>query len=237
MRIQFIITGWHYNQEDYINGLKDLNEMNEAIDIFWSCHKEPPKIVKDNFKYQVFPNEGLEDGAYQQALDVLELEDYTILFCMHDDLIIKNWEFVHTCINMLDKYKVVANCMNYPMTVDPNAMAGDKKFIDYVKPECKPMFDQVFHNMPTIRESFLCMRYIDLKRIGEFEVVWEEPQQDENGNYAIGGIGNTQQTLLAYKVIKVFGVESIGYLGDRYLDSPYIYELARGHHDDNNPMS
>ena len=131
MKIQFIIVGWHYNQKELIDGLIELQEGNESINIFWSCHNEPPQKIKDNFTYQVFPNEGLEDGAYQQALDALGLDDYTILFMMHDDLIIKNWEFVHLCINMLDRYKVVGNGIIYPLTVGPNDMAGDKKYIDY----------------------------------------------------------------------------------------------------------
>ena len=236
MRIQFIIVGWHYNQDELIDGLIDLQDKNEMIDIFWSCHNEPPQKIKDNFKFQVFPNEGLEDGAYQQALDALELDDYTILFMMHDDLVIKNWEFIHLCINMLDRYKVVGNGINYPLTLNPNDMAGDKKYIDYVKDECKHIFDEKLF-IKTVRESFMCMRYIDLKKCGEFEVVWETPQPDENGNYAIGGIGNVQQSLLGYKFTKVLGIDNIGYMGDRYLDSQYIYELARGSVDPKNPMS
>ena len=36
----------------------------------------------------------MEDGAYQQALDYLEIDDDTILFLLHDDLVIKDWEFI-----------------------------------------------------------------------------------------------------------------------------------------------
>ena len=37
MKIQFIIVGWHYNQKELIDGLIELQEGNESINIFWSC--------------------------------------------------------------------------------------------------------------------------------------------------------------------------------------------------------
>ena len=51
---------------------------------------------------------------------------------------------------------------------------------------------------------------------------------DENGKFHIGGIGNLQQTLLGYKITKVFGPEKIAYLSNTYQDSNYLYECARG---------
>ena len=80
MKIQFIIVGWHFdNFPELIEGLDQLQKTNsELINIFWSCHREPSEKVKQNFKYKVFPNLGLEDGAYQQALDYLDIEDDTI---------------------------------------------------------------------------------------------------------------------------------------------------------------
>ncbi len=54
MKIQFIITGWHYNQQEYYDGLHELEKDNENIDVFWSCHKEPPKHIKDRFKWKLF---------------------------------------------------------------------------------------------------------------------------------------------------------------------------------------
>ena len=54
MKIKFIIVGWHYNQEDYIDGLIELKNENDIIDVFWSCHKEPPQKIKDNFEWKLF---------------------------------------------------------------------------------------------------------------------------------------------------------------------------------------
>ena len=51
MKIQFIICGWHMNQDTLIDGLLQLEKENSVIDVFWSCHKEPPQRIKDNFKW------------------------------------------------------------------------------------------------------------------------------------------------------------------------------------------
>ena len=90
MKIQFIVVGWHYHQQEFYEGLKELNDNNEQINVFWSCHKEPIDYVKLNFDYQLFPNVGEEFVAYQQAIDYLSLDDDTVCFFIHDDVIIKN---------------------------------------------------------------------------------------------------------------------------------------------------
>ena len=47
MKIQFIVVGWHYHQQEFYEGLKELEDTNEEISVFWSCHKEPIKYIKD----------------------------------------------------------------------------------------------------------------------------------------------------------------------------------------------
>ena len=74
----------------------------------------------------------------------------------------------------------------------------------------------------------MCIKRGDLRKIGDFEVIWEEPIPDEEGKYHIGGIGNTQQSLLGYKLTKVFGKEKFAYLSNNYQDSNYLFECARG---------
>ena len=88
------------------------------------------------------------------------------------------------------------------------------------------MFDQPMHSL-TLRESFICTTRKYMRDIHDFEVIWEEPQPDENGDYHIGAIGNLQQSLLGYKVTKKFG-NRVSYLSDTYQDSNYLYEYARG---------
>jgi len=229
MKIQFIIVGWHFNNfPELIDQLIELNDNNDAIDVFWTCHKNPSEKIKKKFKYKVFPNLGLEDGAYQQALDYLEIEDSTVLFLLHDDLIIKDWDFINVCLDYLNSgYKVIGNGVNYPLTLDPNEVKRGKKYIDFVKEECKFMFSAPLFCY-TIRESFMCIKRGDLKKIGDFEVIWEEPIPDKEGKFHIGEIGNTQQSLLGYKLTKMFGKEKFTYLSNNYQDSNYLFECARG---------
>lgn len=230
MKIQFIVVGWHFDSfPELIRDLITLQEDNsETINVFWTCHKEPTQIIKDNFEYKVFPNLGLEDGAYQQALDYLNIEDETILFLIHDDIIVKDWSFINVCLEHLNLGKAfIGNGVNYPLMLNPQEVKRGKRYIDFVKEECKYLFNTEQFTY-TFRESFICTTRKHLRDIGEFEVVWEEPQPDENGNYHIGGIGNTQQSLLGYKITKVFGKERIAYLSSTYQDSDYLYECGRG---------
>lgn len=229
MNIQFIVVGWHFDAfPELIDGLIQLNQSNELIDVFWTCHKEPNDIVKQNFKYKVFPNIGLEDGAYQQALDYLDLSDDTILFLIHDDLVIKDWNFINICLEWLNRgIAFIGNGMNYSATFNPNEIVRNKIAVEWVKPESKYLFNSTA-NVLTIRESFICTMRKYLKQIHDFEVIWEEPVPDENGKYHIGGIGNLQQTMLGYKITKVFGPEKVAYLSNTYQDSNFLYECARG---------
>jgi|9_EtaG_2_1085328.scaffolds.fasta_scaffold06555_4 hypothetical protein len=227
MKIQFIIVGWHFDTyPEFVDQLITVNKDNDIIDIFWSCHKHPSDKVKENFDYKVFPNLGLEDGAYQQALDYLDLSDETILFLMHDDLVIKDWDFVNVCLQLLSGgYKMIGNGVNYPLVINPTEVKREGlRYIDFVKDECKHMFDSPLYCY-TVRESFMCIKRGDLKRIGDFEVIWEDPSSKGEGP---GGMGNTQQALLGYKLTKVLGKDKITYLSNNYQDSKYLFECARG---------
>ena len=37
MKIQFIVTGWHFSQDSLIDGLHELDKDNDSVDVFWSC--------------------------------------------------------------------------------------------------------------------------------------------------------------------------------------------------------
>lgn len=248
--IQFIITGWHYNQQDTLETLKQLNDMNEDVNVFFSCHREPPEYIKDNFDYQVFYNGGEECGAYDQAIDYLDLKDDTICFFLHDDLIIKDLEFINVCMNLLVQgYKVVGNGRDYGDNFDPfkKTEIGIKKefdgatFKDYVKDENQYMFDSVLP-IAKVRPSFICMTYGSVKEMGGFEPRQEAyipplTKKDEwcpndephyRGTKGLGSYGNLFPALVCYKMNKVFGHQSITWLSDTYVDSEYIYECQRG---------
>lgn len=228
--IQFIIVGWHFDMyPELVQGLAELQEANkESIKVFWSCHREPSESVKANFEYKVFPNLGLEDGAYQQALDYLNIEDDTILFLMHDDIVVKNWEFINECIGRLQRGAAfVGNGVNYPDYMSPTRIY-DKEFfprtvLEVSRPESLHYF-QKEGLAYTFRESFLCTVRKHLKDINDFEVVWEEPGE----NIPIGPMGNMQQSMLGWKITQTYGRERMSYLSNTYMDSEWLYECERG---------
>ena len=125
MKIQFIIVGWHFeNFPELIDQLIEINQ-NDEVNVFWSCHNAPPNKIKNNFDYKLFPNLGLEDGAYQQALDYLDIKDDTILFLMHDDLVVKDWSFIKLCLKGLnDGAKIIGNGINYPLNLNNLMLVG-----------------------------------------------------------------------------------------------------------------
>lgn len=251
LKIQFIVTGWHYNQDSLINGLIELLEDHrDQINVFFACHNDPPQKIKDNFEWKQFPNLGLEWGAYEQVLEYKPPEPDTIYFFIQDDLIIKNWDFINVCIDKLNSGKTfIGNCTNYPTQLNP---LSDSKlggtFVDIVKPKNKHLFDRSL-NIKTIRGSFICTMGKYINDVDGFESMLHladnklTPVKREDGKYeipglgGIGGVGNTQLTLFAYKINRVYGHDKIDYLSPRYLDSDYIYECARGGIDNNNPLT
>ena len=42
--------------------LYELKEDNENLDVMWTCHKTPPKIITEKFDYKEYENIGLEWG-------------------------------------------------------------------------------------------------------------------------------------------------------------------------------
>jgi len=254
MKIQFIVVGWHMNQPSLIEGLATLQKNNpKTVDVFWSCHREPTQEIQEKFKCKLFHNGGEECGAYDQAIDYLNLSEDTVCFFLHDDIIIKDWNFINVCIDLLSKgAKVVGNCLDYPDNFDPfksydtgiTEEFDGKQFIDYVKPENRHLFtEQLF--IKKVRPSFICMTYQSVAQIGGFEPRKEalipptvtDGRVHYRGSKGLGKYGNLFPALVCYKMNKVLGSNNIAYLSNRYLDSPFVYELGRGEFDPNNPMT
>ncbi len=248
--IQFIVTGWHYNQQETLEYLHELEKINHFISVFFSCHNEPIQYVKDKFKYEVFYNGGEECGAYEQAINHLKLDDDTIIFFLHDDLIIKDLGFIQLCIDKLNQgYKVIGNGRDYDDLFDPykTTELGIKKefdnatFKDYVKDENKHMFDDVLP-ISKVRPSFICMTAGSVNQMGGFEpredaYIPPLTEPDEwcpdggphyRGTKGLGSFGNLFPALNCYKMNKIFGREKITWLSNTYVDSDYIYECQRG---------
>lgn len=253
MKIQFIVTGWHMNQSSLIDGLYELKNENDIVNVFWSCHREPTDEIKEKFDCKLFLNGGEECGAYDQAIDYLNIEDDTICFFMHDDVIIKDWKFMNICINGLSQgFKVIGNCMDYTSQFNPfktyelgiTEEFDGKEYIEYVKPENQHLFDKEMV-IKKVRPSFICMKYKDVKEMGGFEPRKEalvppiitDGKPHYRGSKGLGKFGNLFPELVCYKMNKVFDPNKITYLSTRYLDSPFIYECGRGEIDPNNPMT
>ena len=261
MKIQFIIVGWHFAHKEWNENLKELNDANDNINVFWSCHQEPTDYIKENFDHKVFFNAAEECGAYQQAIDYLDLEDDTVCFFIHDDMIVKDWGFIQICINYLEQgYKVIGNGRDYNDNIDPMKVCNKGIGIseefdgatlkDYVKPENKHLFDRPL-NIVKVRHSFMCIKYKDVKAIGGFEPCkeayipplfkkdeWcENDEPHYRGSKGLSSFGNIFPALNCYKMNKVFGHQKIAWLSQTYVDSKYLYECQRGGMSDKHPMS
>ena len=243
MKIQFIIAGFYfdkYSDGEYLKNLKFIEDENENVSVFWSCHAEPPQSIKDAGNFIVNENVGLEWGAYRKALDYLNLDDDTILFLMHDDLLIKDWSFVDRCIEILNGgVKVIGNGANYPMTLNPHSEARlshwlktNDKWIDFVEENNKHLYDETLP-IKSIRGSFICTMVKYLNEIGSLDYVKRGcPGVDTTvpdadgvvGNSRIGSFGNTSLYLNAYKFTKYFGIDKIKYLSPYYCNSDFIIE-------------
>tara|TARA_Y100000034_G_scaffold96411_1_gene117384 strand:- start:149 stop:919 length:771 start_codon:yes stop_codon:yes gene_type:complete len=243
MKIQFIIAGFYfdkYSKGEYLKDLKYIDDENENISVFWSCHNEPPQSIKDDGNFILSENVGLEWGAYRKALDYLKLEDNTILFLMHDDLLIKDWSFVEKCIEMLDSgVKIIGNGANYPMTLDPHSKARlsywlktNDKWVDYTDENNKYFYDETL-DIKSIRGSFICTKMGYLNGIGSLDYVKKgSPGIDTTvpdvdgvvGNARLESFGNTSLYLNAYKFTKIFGIDKIKYLSPYYCVSDYMVE-------------
>ena len=247
MKIQIIICGWWFdkfdkqtNKTDFIDQLIELNSLNDNIDIFWACHKNPISLVKNNFKWELYENIGLEWGAYDKAFNTLDIEDDTFVFCIQDDMFIKDWSFINTCIFHLkdDKVKIIGNGFNYPYNMNPKEEARlsywlktKDHWIDYVKPENKYMFDTPL-NCLSIRGSFLATRYKHIKLINGFEYI-NKPlktgiKEDGTEFLLIDPYGNTALYLNAYKFTKYFQNSGFKWLSNTYRKSKWMVECGRG---------
>ena len=251
--IRFIVCGWHMNQPTLIEGLAELQKDNpNDVHVFWSCHREPTDFIKENFDYKVFFNGGEEYGAYEQAINYLDIDDNDLCFFMHDDLVIKDWGFIEVCIHDIGAVKIIGNGANYLVkNYDHNKVidVGIKeefdgmKAVDYVKEENKHMFDKPIEKLYTVRPSFMCMLYSTVKELGGFEprydayvtpkLVGTDDGVDEweyRGGKKLSSWGNEFPNLNNYKYNRLFKYKQIRFLSKNYLHSKWIHECARGKH-------
>ena len=247
MKIQFIVCGWWYDEfddkkgvTDFIEELNYLKNENDHIDVFYSCHKEPPKIIKDNFEWKLFENIGLEWGAYDQACRYLDLDKDTFIFFIQDDMFVKDWSFINKCVDVLNegKVKVIGNGVTYPMNLDPSSEARlsywlktKDRWIDYVREENKWRYDTSMFTLG-VRGSFFATKKEHFDEIGGFDYV-QTPitygvKEDGRKFLLTDPFGNTTMYLNSYKFTKFLGQNSIRYLSKIFRDSEWMLECGRG---------
>ena len=243
-KIQFIVCGWWYDefdkktgQTDFIKSLQYLNKENDNIDVFWTCHKKPPKIITENFEYQEYENIGLEWGAYHKAFTDLNLDNGTFNYYIQDDMIIHDWSFINVCMNHFKnnpKARVIGNGWNYPWEIDPLEEARlsywlktKDRWVDYARPENQHIYEEKLVCW-SMRGSFLTSKPEYIKEVGSFDYVNQPLITMPDGNDSRDPHGNTSEYLNGYKFTKVFGYEGMKYLSNQYRFSKYMIECGAG---------
>lgn len=160
-------------------------------------------------------NVGYDWGSYQQFLATKLWLDYDVVFFMHDDLVIKDLDFLPHAIDLLNRgKKVVGNGrnshhLNWPQT----------HLFCYGHSSWLPPSRQFQHD--TVRGSFLAIKSDTLSKIKTLEIFWDPHHL--NVRY-----GNHSLIATCGKIQSLFGEDSFGFLSENYLDSPYIAEIERG---------
>tara|TARA_Y100000592_G_scaffold101195_1_gene186723 strand:+ start:4017 stop:4937 length:921 start_codon:yes stop_codon:yes gene_type:complete len=192
-KLRFIVCGWWFDEFDnkkgqtsFIEELKEFSDKNDFVDVFWTCHKTPPSIVKDNFNWKEFPNLGLEWGGYdqgwrhiQKSNELESFNDNDIIFFMQDDILIHDWSFVKKCIDLIESgAKVIGNGANYPLYFNPldippiskNWIDPNKRWIDYIREDNHDLIQGPLQSI-SVRGSFVCLTHESMTAIGGFDYV------------------------------------------------------------------
>ena len=247
MKKQVIVCGWYFDnfddkegQTDYIEGLIELNKRSD-VDVFYACHNDPPEVIQTNFRYELYPNIGLEWGAYNKAWQSLkeELDPDTHLLFIQDDIVVHDWIFVDIVSAALEQGAgVIGNGPAYPWNFDPTAEARlsfwlktKDTWVDYVREENKHLYDRLQLTYG-VRGSFVSLKYSDMERINGFDYV-DKPMQEgvkEDGRKfaLIDPFGNTSMYMNGYKFGRILGDGKIKYLSNEYRKSKWMLECGRG---------
>jgi hypothetical protein len=215
-KICFCLTGWHFHEVVY-RRLCDIG----SVDIFVIVHRDREQVPP--FVFEQIPeshlifreNIGYDWGSYQQFLTTKLWLEYEVVFFMHDDLMIKNLDFLPHAIDLLDRgKKVVGNGrnsqhLNWPQT----------HLFCYGHSSWLPPNQQFQHD--TVRGSFFAIKSVTLDKIKKFEIFWDPHHL--NIRY-----GNHSLIATCGRIQSFFGDNSFGFLSENYLDSPYIVEIERG---------
>lgn len=207
----FCLLGWHFF-DDFYESLYRVEGKKYII-----CHREReqverlplwPKIQQDIF---FAPNRGLEWGGYHQFVEMKLHEPYDFVVFLHDDVVIKDENFVAAVRAKFSDpgVKVVGN--------GRNGRYWEFRFAQYKE---RMFFEEADDFIVrTVRGSFFAARSEIFRTIGNFPVLWRAKKMT-NGNVSLRNFG--------YVITKNFGRESIAYLADSHLETPYLAEMRRG---------
>lgn len=224
-----IITGWHYSNNKFYNDIKRVSDKFTNADVFISSHKPMSEIDKKtletikkikNCKIHSFENIGYDWGAFSQALDYLKKTklNYKYIFFMHDDIEIKNIDFLDIFSQFIEKEKIVVagNCKNQNQFLHPWPKTHPY-IIEWARQsEWKIEISSKAWN--TVRGSFFVAKKEIFKKIKKIPF--------KKGNNI--RFGNWSLITFAGEVSDKFGKDSIKAISENYLVSPYITEYERG---------
>ncbi len=207
----FCLLGWHF-YEDFYESLYRVEGKKYII-----SHRErafvEPLPVWSQIQHDVFftENRGLEWGGYHQFVAMKLYEPYDFVVFLHDDVVIKDVNFVAALrAKFFDpKIKVVGNGKNgsdweFRFEKYRDRMAGEEAD-DFI--------------VRTVRGSFFAARSGIFRTLGNFPVHWHSKKMT-HGNISLRNFG--------YVITKNFGRDSIAYLADSHLETPYLVEMRRG---------
>ena len=210
------VAGWHFNEEFYYR----VSRLPKS-EVFVVSHRPPeavPPYVFDHIQSSnIFfeSNLGYDWGCYQQFLRTGIWREYDYVFFMHDDIVIKDIEFIQQCARELETSKVVGNGRVALWDVPTNI--AESYSVYYAHSSFKP--PRSFRH-DGVRGSFFATTSEALHLLEAFEVFWDP-------FHLTAGFGNFSARASCGKWQYLLGDQCFGFLSDTYCESDYISELVR----------
>ena len=215
-RAAICVAGWHYNEDFYakVSGIPQS-------EVFVVSHKARELVPSFLFNYvdrtHVFfeRNLGYDWGCYQQFISKKIWREFEYVLFMHDDIIIKDRNFLAKCIELLEEYTVVGNGKHESRRFDvPNTHSES-----YAHSSWKPPSRRFKHS--GVRGSFFATTREALERLGKIEVFWDP-------FHITSRFGNWSTRATTGKWEQLYGEKCFGFLSQTYCESNYMVELVRG---------
>jgi hypothetical protein len=214
-RLCFCIAGWHFSESVYAAGCES------GIDLFVISHQSSPRIPEPFFQSipadHIFqePNLGYDWGCYQQFIARGIWKSYDVIFFMHDDLFIRNLDFIPHSLELIRSgAQVVGNGLNSPHVAWTRTHLQCYAHSGWLPPST------AFEHQ-TVRGSFFAITASALQKVRHFEIFWDPKR-------VYIRFGNHSLIATCGRLTALFGEGCIAFLGSDYRTSPYILEEERG---------